>query len=449
MIDLGRPFRAPYHPARAFLLHKGLLGLLAFDAWADMLEHAGRYGAGGFNVAHFALIDRIIPLPTPALYAGAMLLVGLLAFAMLLAGAPRWGKAVLASLYTASWLISLHDSYQHHYFLSYALTWLVFVPDVKLREAGAPEPEGVRGVGLPMLAITCAIVYAFTGVAKSEADWRSGAVLRRLSHSRPPGHDNPGVLDPIRDLFMQLGLSSSLSWRCIALSVIALQWAVAVGYLASLERDARPTRPRIWLASLALFGAFSFHAFAELGDMFDIGWFSFYMLWLSLVLLAPTSWLTGVCVPLERARADLEAHGAERAVPSWLPALLAVAGALALGLAGAALDLPGALPVGCLAGAAALGAAFWLRAQRHDRGLWRVAVAALLSALAMYGSIAWSTARFDYYRRAAGEYLRMGRLETALALYLKAEQYAPAGESRRDKIDEIRSKLGKHESTTP
>ena len=67
----------------------------------------------------------------------------------------------------------------------------------------------------------------------------------------------------------------------------------------------------------------------------------------------------------------------------------------------------------------------------------------------MYGSIAWSTARFDYYRRAAGEYLRMGRLETALALYLKAEQYAPAGESRRDKIDEIRSKLGKHESTTP
>ena len=44
---LGRPFRAPYHPVRAYLLHKGLLGLLAFDVWVDMLEHAGRYGSRG------------------------------------------------------------------------------------------------------------------------------------------------------------------------------------------------------------------------------------------------------------------------------------------------------------------------------------------------------------------------------------------------------------------
>jgi hypothetical protein len=449
MIDLGRPFRAPYHPARAFFLHKGLLGLLAFDAWAEMLEHAGRYGAGGFNVAHFAWIDRLIPLPTPGLYAGSMALLGLLALGMLLAGAPRWGKAALATLYTASWLISLHDSYQHHYFLSYALAWLVFVPDVKLRELGTTDAQPVGGFGLPMTAITCAIVYAFTGVAKSEADWRSGAVLKRLSHSRPPGSDHPGVLDPARDLLMDLGLSSATSWWCIALSVIALQWVVAVGYLASLERDARPTRPRAWLASLALLGAWSFHAFAELGDMFDIGWFSFYMLWLALVLLAPAAWLGELGASLARAQAAIEARMPGAQVPAWLAGGLAMLGALALCLAGAALDVPGTLAAGCLAGALVVGIALWLQARQRGHGLLRVTMAALLCASAMYGSIAWSTARFDYYRRAAGEFLRMGQLESALALYIKAERYAPSGESRRHKIDEIRSKLRKQQSSAP
>ena len=42
---------------RPYLLRKGVLVLLALDAWLLMLGHAGRYGAGGFNVAHFLWLD--------------------------------------------------------------------------------------------------------------------------------------------------------------------------------------------------------------------------------------------------------------------------------------------------------------------------------------------------------------------------------------------------------
>jgi hypothetical protein len=443
MIDLGRPFRAPYHPARSYLLHKGLLALLSFDCWMDMLEHAGRYGAGGFNVAHFAVFDWLLPLPTPALYGGIILLVGLLSLAMVFAGAPRWGKALVAFLYTASWLISLHDSYQHHYFLSYALTWLVFVPDVSLEQASGREAKAVQGVGLAMTALTCAIVYAFTGISKSEADWRSGAVLKRLSHSRPPGSSHPGVLDPLRDVLMQLGFDASTAWHVIALNVVALQWLVAIGYVASLERDARPTHVRTWLCSLSWFSAFSFHAFAEIGGMFDIGWFSYYMLWLSLVLLAPAPWLARITAAVEREFSWLRERAREfgsRAPRGLLLALVALAW-VALSWAGIALDIPGAVAVTSLAALCVLGLALWLWHEQRRLHLAGMTVAAMLSASAMFLSITSSTARFDYYRRAAGEFMRMDQLETALALYLKAERYAPRGESRRDKIDEIRSKL--------
>jgi hypothetical protein len=450
MIDWGRPFRAAYHPARAYLLHKGLLGLLAFDVWVGMLEHAGRYGAGGFNVAHFAFIDAVTPLPTPALYGGMLLLAGLLSLAMFFAGAPRAGKAVLAVLYTSSWLISLHDAYQHHYFLSYMLAFLVFVPDVSLAEAAKDEAQPVRGVGLPLAAITCGIVYAFTGVAKSEADWRSGAVLKRLSHSRAPGSDKPGKLDALRDLLLDLGLDDVQAWHAIALSVIALQWVVAIGYLASVERDERPSRVRTLLASLALLGAFSFHAFAELGHMFDIGWFSYYMLWLALVLLGPVRVLHELSASLASIRAQLAPVLTRLpAAPSWLGGALTGAGVLALVVSGIALDIPGALGASLVASALAVAWVAWLMHGGRAQHATRVGLSVLACALAMYLSIAQTTARFDYYRRAAGELSRMGELETALALYLKADAYAPPGHSRQKKIAEIRSKLAERGPSAP
>jgi hypothetical protein len=47
-----------------------VLALAAVDTWLLMIPRGGRYGAGGFNVAHFAWIDALFPVPTPRAYVG-------------------------------------------------------------------------------------------------------------------------------------------------------------------------------------------------------------------------------------------------------------------------------------------------------------------------------------------------------------------------------------------
>ena len=72
-------------------------------------------------------------------------------------------------------------------------------------------------------------------------------------------------------------------------------------------------------------------------------------------------------------------------------------------------------------------------------------VSEFAAALAVAGEgAAASLERFDFYRRAAGEQYRMGKLETALQLYEKAEQYAPPGQSRAQKMGAIRRALAAH-----
>ena len=65
MSQLGsRYWACRYHPVRAFWLTRGVSLLLALDTLLLMLEQGGRYGVGGFNVAHFAWV-------TPAVFESA------------------------------------------------------------------------------------------------------------------------------------------------------------------------------------------------------------------------------------------------------------------------------------------------------------------------------------------------------------------------------------------
>ena len=121
----------PIAAIRPYLLMKVMWGLLAFDVWMERVPLAGRYGAGGFGVAHFRWLDSVQPLPTPELYVGLMLAIGLLAVVCVLTDAPRWMRALMALLYTYGWAMSLHDGYQHHYFISLVLATFVFFPDLR------------------------------------------------------------------------------------------------------------------------------------------------------------------------------------------------------------------------------------------------------------------------------------------------------------------------------
>ena len=63
-------FHGRFASARAYVLQRLLLSMLALDVWMLMIGHAGRYGTAGFNVAHFRWLDAIIPIPSPELYIG-------------------------------------------------------------------------------------------------------------------------------------------------------------------------------------------------------------------------------------------------------------------------------------------------------------------------------------------------------------------------------------------
>jgi len=435
-----------YHPYRAFLLLKVLYLLLSADLCLEMVEHGGRYAVGGFNVAHFAWLDRLLPLPGPELYVGMLIACALLALQLLVGPCPRALRLLLAALYTLSWMVSLHDSYQHHYLISWLLIWCAAIPEQSATEVGRESAPLVRGWGFPMTAITCAIVYTFTGISKCEQEWRTGHVLRVLTHSRPPGDPHPGKFDAARDLLLSLGLDDAAVWRVFALSTIALQWVIACGYLAAVRRDEPSSRWRPLLATAGLLGSICFHATAELFRVFEIGLFSYYMLAIAIVLLAPSALLrplvrllAALARPVQRLFAPSMGGAQRHALWALIGALLA---ALLLVLLGFAIPLPGAAPAAIFVALLSLARAFTRRDALRPQPTVAIAISTAVSALVAWALLTLTSVPFDYYRRTAGELRRMGQPERALELYRMAERHAPETESRAQTIRELERELG-------
>jgi hypothetical protein len=124
--------------------------------------------------------------------------------------------------------------------------------------------------------------------------------------------------------------------------------------------------------------------------------------------------------------------------PSHVSALAQlVVTAAALCLVGQAVDLPGALLASFAVAALLLTwGAIQLHANWTSSAQW-LAISGLLTAAAFFLSMTQSTARFDYYRRGAGELRALGEWQHALSLYRKADRYAPPGKSRKKQVDEL------------
>jgi hypothetical protein len=147
-----RYFHARYRAMRAYVFSQVFLVTVALDTWLLMIGHAGRYGIEGFNVAHFAWLDRVLPVPSSALYVGVLLSTGLLALTIALGRSHPLAIGLLFGLYTFSWSMSMLDSYQHHYFVSLVLLCLVFFPELRASDvlplaasAAAPIKPTKRG----------------------------------------------------------------------------------------------------------------------------------------------------------------------------------------------------------------------------------------------------------------------------------------------------------------
>ena len=136
---LSRTLYVPVAAVRPYLALKCTLVLLAFDVWIARLYKGHGHGAGGFNVAHFELLDAVQPSISAPLFVGVIILTGALCLTIAIASRPpRWLIGLAFVLHTWSWAMSMLDSYQHHYLLSIVLLALVFFPRLTAEDALLP-----------------------------------------------------------------------------------------------------------------------------------------------------------------------------------------------------------------------------------------------------------------------------------------------------------------------
>jgi hypothetical protein len=140
-----------------------------------------------------------------------------------------------------------------------------------------PRPT-IGAWGYSFASVSIAIVYFYTGISKTEPNWRSGVALQNIAGEQ---------LAPYQQWAESaLGIDEATFHPLMGFGVIAVQWVVAIGYLLA------PLRDRHWLFAIpgwiAFFGAMSFHLGAEYLGL-EIGWFSWYMVMTACIFLLPGS----------------------------------------------------------------------------------------------------------------------------------------------------------------
>lgn len=350
---LQRLLCSPVAAVRPYLALKCTLLMLAFDLWLTRVSHAGRYGAGGFNVAHWGWLDAVQPAIAPETYLIVALLTGALCFAIAFAERPpRWLIGVAFLLHSWTWAMSMLDSYQHHYMLSLVLLAMIFFPRLtaeqallavkapprpakkrkRKRKRAEPEPEApssthtlldpaplVPAWGWVLLGASTAVVYAYTAYAKTDPEWLSGAALQRVLHLglEVPPPDAADPLRPFRAVLGIFGIEGEPMWYLMGHGVVLVQIICSVGYLLSPLKDTVRSR---WLDAfgfVAFFTALSFHLGAEYMDL-QIGWFSWYMVGYAAFFFLPAKWLVLVAralIPMRGVKYGPEVIAARVVLP--------------------------------------------------------------------------------------------------------------------------------------
>lgn len=541
MNALHRYFHGDYGAARAHLLSRAFFFLVALDAWTIMLGHSAKYGFRGFNTAHFAWLDALIPGDNRPLYQAVLFGCGLFAMLATLLGGRRPLVIGACLLHWLSWSMSMLDSYQHHYFTSLVLTCMAVWPQTtaqsvhppagltptpspgtddrpvaerpkkakapnKRRDRGkseskqargptthatpvvvtspswmtplfvaaalvvvvavsmadfaehlvastvliagfaalatwlyrrppSPGPTLTRGFGYPLLGATIGIMYTYTSIAKLDWDWLEGHTMQQLTGSN-------SSLDDVLSLVEALGFDRMQAWSLLAVGTIAVESAIALGYLLAPVQDRSRSRVLRGYLGVTWALAMGLHVGIESINL-RIGWFSYYMLVLGSVYMLPLPivdrWATVLTWPAQLFEAWV---GSKPTPTSWV---LAVATAATIGLVvavGARLDLPGAELFVTATIAGIVASALWQWPPARRERLVGTLTATAVSVALLGVAVTQSRTRFDFYRRLGKDYSRQLDFEASLEAYLHAERYAPPGESRADTIRKLRKKLG-------
>ena len=249
----------PFHPLQLLVFRFCFFALVAFESFRD-LEHAPRYGAGGFNVPHFPILEL---LPTPSRYGMVVLYLAQCALSLRVAFGLGGRVTVwaLTAVYGYTYFISQLDSYQHHYmvFLFLFLTCLVDW-----------ESDKPRTWPIQLVVVQTGIVYMWAGVTKLHPLWTEGTLLRRQA-----GGGEFGAL--VKSWCDSLGVSLDQAWWFMA------NWSMAAEFVVPLLFLSLPMIPEgrgrlrdglLWLTCALGLGL---HVGIEMAQL-KIGLFSYMMM---------------------------------------------------------------------------------------------------------------------------------------------------------------------------
>ncbi len=333
---------APVAAIRPFLFARLFLLLLAADIWIDFLVSSAQYGVAGFDVAHFAWLDKIQPLPTAAIYIPVMVAASFALWLSALAGIHRGLLGLAFLLFTYGWAMSQHDSFQHHYLLSLMLLCVTFFPKLTTADVAADPRRPVAAWAYVMLAIQMAIVYLWTAIAKMDPAWISGHAIRRILHTDPA--DKTAHESVLHGL-----LAKTNGWSAFAVSAIVFELILVLGYLYAVGQDRR--RGRTWPSAIFWLIAVMVHGGILLMNL-KIGLFSYYMILAATVFLMPLPWLEKIGALVIRPALALSRINGDRLIgPSDPTAQIIQTAGISAGLVVAThfIDLPGVEPGACIA----------------------------------------------------------------------------------------------------
>ena len=419
----NRYWYTPLASVRPYLLVKSVLAIFALDLCVLMLRNGHWYGHADFNVAHFRWLDALQPLPTQTSYNCVLLLTAILALVGTLYSANRLILVLVLTLYTYSWSMSLHDAFQHHYFISLVLFCVACLPNLSandlssLTDRSRPEPMHVAW-SFRLLGVTIAIVYAYAAIAKFDTAWFSGFTLQQFLQ--------PARFEPILQAFAFCGVSEQSVYPLLAVGTIVIELILAGTYLIATDFPNRGRYRIFYLGMWAL--ALIFHLGIEIAGIQNIGWFSFYMILLATVFFFPSEWLRPLAIGFVGIASWFDhasAWSARRSAGPMLTILL-IAFVVTIGLfaEGKYLDLPGATYA--FGFSALLMIAFianhLLRARTQSAYYcllaWGTAGSVVLVA------VVGTTVRLDYYMQLGHDYRHLGQWTAARDAYQKATGYA-------------------------
>lgn len=336
--------------------------VLAVDAFLQ-ISHAPRYGAGGFNVPHFAWLP--LPVGREAMLAIDLVLTHLFVLAAF-GVATRWLVPLAAALDAYYYFSSQLDSYQHHYLVVLLLVIASFVP-------WHARDRYVKSWALRLLMVQIAIVYLWAVIAKLHPLWLDGTTLKAQVAEKWA-----------RELIEGTVGYAGAAWLIILTELgLAAAWIFRRGTL------------------VAIGVGIGFHLGIELTG-FRIGQFSYVMLALYLLML-PTAKVRVPALPEHRGAVAIAALGVAlvAGTVAWLASPLPI-GAAVVVVTGAIAAAAFAVQRTAIVGAAHLAAC----------------LLALLLARATDQAV-------DYYRYWAGSARRLGNQAEMLAVYRELLEIAP------------------------